>query len=364
MYYHDADLCREINTTHLNPRHLTEDIVKRVGGRENVPQLSDTVFATNDLEWIVKENDFILLSITMSGLPEVLNYIKPFIAHKKRKTIIISPIKGLASDDKTKELITPSQLIDIYLYNLQHKYEVVCMGGPFFDIDIALGKPVCLTIAGPRKIAKLVKSEFLKCNRREMTSFYNFDMVGSEACGALKNMVANLKGVTDSMELGNSLPGTLFARSGVEIRSISMLLGGDFQAFHSQAGVGDLYVTISSDASKNYRYGKFFYQLYNGNPIETNINVLSHIDGSPEGPHTIRSVHRYLEKKNMYSPLFSSAFKIFNEFSNKDEIKETIIQACQFDRRDKEYIPPFSRLLYRLMPNWWYRRDKGLLARM
>ena len=66
----------------------------------------------------------------------------------------------------------------------------------------------------------------------------------------------------------------------------------------------------------------------------------------------------------MYSPLFNSAFKIFNEFSNKDEIQETIIQACQFDRRDKEYISPASRLFYRLMPNWWYRRDKGLMAKV
>lgn len=363
IYYHDMDLCKEINNHHLNPKHLTDDIASKLGGLEKVPRLSDTVFATNDLEWIIKENDFVVLAITMSGLPEILNFIKPFIARKKKRTCIISPIKGLSSDDKTKELITPSQMINIYLYNILHKFDVVCMGGPFFDIDIALGRPVCLTIAGSGKSARTVKTELLKCNRRELTSYYNFDIIGAEACGALKNIVANLKGVTDCLQLGDSLPGTLFARSGVEIRSISMLLGGDFQAFHSQAGVGDLYVTISSDASKNYRYGRLFYELYNGNPIETNRHVLEKIDGTPEGPHTIRSVQRYLEKKNMYSPLFSSAYKIFNEFSNTKEIEETIIQACQLDRRTKEYIGPFSRLLYRLMPNWWYRRDKGLLSR-
>jgi len=330
---------------------------------DKVPTLSDTVYATNDLELVVNENDFIILAITMSGLPEILNYLKPFISRKKRKTCIISPIKGLASDEKTKELITPSQMININMYNLTHKYEVVCIGGPFFDIDIAMGQPVCLTVAGKRKMAKIVKTELMKCNRRELTSYYNFDMVGIEACGALKNIVANIKGITDCLNLGESLPGTLFARSGVEIRSLSMLLGGSFQAFHSQAGVGDLYVTLSSDASKNYRYGKLFYELYSGNPIDTNINVLERIDGTPEGPHTIRSVHRYLEKKNMYSPLFNSAYRIFNEFSNKEEIKEIIIQACQFDRRTREFIGPVSRLFYRLMPNFWYRRDKGLLSR-
>lgn len=364
LYYHDADLCREINRDHLNPKHLTNDMARVLGGMDNVPLLSADTSATNDLERVVMENDYLILAITMSGLPEILNYLKPFIARKKRNTCILSPIKGLASDEKTKELITPSQMININLFNIAHKYDVVCMGGPFFDMDIALGRPVCLTIAGNRSICKKVRTGLLKCNRRELTTFYNYDIVGVEACGALKNVVANLKGMTDCLSIGDSIPGTLFARSGVEIRSLTMILGGGFQAFHSQAGVGDLYVTISSEASKNYRYGKMFYENYNGNPIETNHLVLEKIDGTPEGPNTIRSVNRFLEKKNMYSPLFSSAYRIFNEFGNRQEIKEIVIQACQFDRRTKEYIGPFSRLLYRLLPNLWYRRDRGMLSKI
>ncbi|HRR40407.1 MAG TPA: hypothetical protein P5244_04140, partial [Syntrophales bacterium] len=149
----------------------------------------------------------------------------------------------------------------------------------------------------------------------------------------------------------------------VEIRSLSLLLGGSFQAFHSQAGVGDLYVTVSSEASKNYRYGKLFYETYTGNPIETNMRVLECIDGTPEGPNSIRSVNRFLEKKNMYSPLFASAYRIFNEGGTREEVKEIIIQSCQFDRRTNEFIGPISRIFYRLMPNLWYRRDKGIFSR-
>ncbi|MBE9546748.1 MAG: NAD(P)-binding domain-containing protein [Proteobacteria bacterium] len=364
IYYHDAELCRVINEEHLNPKHLTDDLGKILGGREKVPRLSPNVSATNDLERVVEENDFIILSITMNRLPELLNYLKPIIAKKNGSTCLISPIKGLASDEKTRELITPSQLINNSLFDLRHKYEVVCMGGPFFDVDIALGKPVCVTIAGNRKMSEIVRTDIIKCNRKELTSYYNFDIVGVEACGALKNIVANIKGITDCLNLGASLPGTIFARSGVEIRSLSKLLGGSFQAFHSQAGVGDLYITVSSDASKNYRYGTFFYELFNGNPIETNIKVLEKIDGTPEGPNTIRNVYRYLEKKNMYSPLFNCAYKIFNEGGTKEEIKERIIQACQFDRRNKEYIGPVSRFLYKLIPNLWYRRNKGILSKL
>jgi len=292
-------------------------------------------------------------------LPEFLNYLKPMIDKKAGDTCLISPIKGLISDEISKELITPSQLINNSLYNLKHKYQIGCIGGPFFDMDIALGNPVCLTVAGKKRIANIIREDLLKFNRKEINSYYNFDIVGVEACGALKNVVANIKGLADSLQLGDSIPGTIFARSGVEIRSLSRLMGGSFQAFHSQAGVGDMYVTVSSLASKNYRYGKYFYELYTGNPIETNLRVLEKIDGTPEGPNTVRNVHKYLEKKNMYSPLFSCAYHIFNEAGEKGAIRDLIIQACQYDKRNKEYIDAFSRLMYRILPDFWYRRDKS-----
>jgi glycerol-3-phosphate dehydrogenase (NAD(P)+) len=360
IYYHDAEVCKAINRDHLNPLHLTEDLANRLGGIDKVPRLSPKVYATNDLEHIVENYDFIILAITMNRLPDFLNYLKPMIDKKAGDTCLISPIKGLISDEITKQLITPSQLINTHLYNLKHKYEIGCIGGPFFDMDIAVGNPVCLTVAGKKRIANIIREDLIKFNRREMTSYYNFDVVGVEACGALKNIVANIKGLADSLQLGESIPGTIFARSGVEIRSLSRLLGGSFQAFHSQAGVGDMYVTVSSLASKNYRYGKYFYELYTGNPIETNLRVLEKIDGTPEGPNTVRNVYKYLEKKNMYSPLFSCAYKIFNEPGNKNDIRDMIIHACQYDKRSKEYIDAFSRIMYRLFPNHWYRRDKSI----
>jgi glycerol-3-phosphate dehydrogenase (NAD(P)+) len=358
IYYHDSEVCKAINRDHLNPKHLTEDLAKRLGGMQNVPRLAPKVYATNDLEHVVENNDFIVLAITMNRLPEFLNYLKPLLEKKAGDTCLISPIKGLISDEISKELITPSQLINSNLYKLRDKYQMVCIGGPFFDVDIALGNPVCVTIAGKKRIAHIIREDLFKFNRKELNSYYNFDIVGVEACGALKNIVANIKGMADSLELGDSIPGTIFARSGVEIRSLSRLLGGSFQAFHSQAGVGDMYVTVSSLASKNYRYGKYFYENYTGNPIETNLRVLERIDGTPEGPNTIRNVYKYLEKKNMYSPLFSCAHRIFNEVGSKEAIKDSIIQACQYDKRTKEYIGPLSRLMYRIIPDYWYRRDK------
>jgi len=55
LYYHDADICREINREHLNPKHLTEDLALRSGGMDRVPRLSTRVTATNDLERVVED---------------------------------------------------------------------------------------------------------------------------------------------------------------------------------------------------------------------------------------------------------------------------------------------------------------------
>ena len=362
LYYHDVDVCKTINRDHLNARHLTEDLARRLGGVDRVPRLHPSLYATNDLERVIEQNDFILLTVTMDRLPEILNQIEPILRRKDTHTCFISAIKGLAAVETTRRLLTPSQMIRDRLTGLKDRYDVVSIGGPFFDVDIALGNPVCLSVAGPRRICEIVRGNFIDVNRRELTSYYNFDSVGIETCGALKNIAANLKGVVDGLELGDSIPGTLFSRAGVEVRSICRILGGSFQAFQSQAGVGDMYVTLSSDASKNHRYGRFFYKLFNGNSVETHRNVLRGIDGKPEGPNTIFNVHQFLKKRNMYSPIFRCAYKIFNEARSREEIREQILQAIQFDRRKREYIGPMSRLVYRLFPNLWYRRHLDLLC--
>ena len=363
MYYNDADFCATLNRERLNPRHLTQDIAKRLGNIDLVPRLPSTVYATNDLQRVIDENDFIFISVTMDRLPEILDQIKPILQHKLTNTCFISGIKGLTAIETTCQLITPSQLILNRFSRMEDKISLVSLGGPFFDMDIALGKPVCLSVAGERQICQTVRNEFLSANRRELTALYNFDAVGIEASGALKNIVANVKGVTDCLDLGDSIPGTIFSRSGVEIRALSRILGGSFQAFQSQAGVGDMYVTLASDASKNHRYGRYFYEMFNGNSVETHFNVLKRIDGKPEGPNTILNVHKFLEKHNMYSPIFHCAYKIFNEERTGEGIKEQIINATQFDRRTKEFIGPASRFFYRLFPDLWYRRHRGFLAK-
>jgi len=181
IYYKDADFCETLNRERVNPSHLTEDMARRLGGSDRVPRFSSTVYATNDLERVIDENDFIFLSVTMDRLGEILDQIEPILQNKLTSTCFISGIKGLTAIETTCQLITPSQLIRNRFRNMGEKVSLVSIGGPFFDMDVALGNPVCLSVAGKRRICQTVQSEFLSANRRELTAFYNFDAVGIEA---------------------------------------------------------------------------------------------------------------------------------------------------------------------------------------
>jgi len=363
IYYPDADVCKTINSERRNPLHLTNDLAKKLGGIDKVPPLPDRVGATNDLEYVVTNNDFIILALTVERLPGFLSSIRDLLHKKEGGTCFISPLKGMLATDNGKTLLTPSMIAKKELKSSRGKYQLLAIGGPFFDTDIALGNPVCVNVAGNRRLALFVRENLIKFNRREFTSYYNHDVIGVEVCGALKNIIANIKGVSDSLALGSSIPGTLFSRAGVEMRTLCKLLGGNTQAFLSLAGIGDMYVTVSSEASKNYRYGRHFLEMFEGNHQDTHQRVLRKIDGTPEGPNTIKNVHTFLKEYNIYSPLFKCAYDIFNHSTSKAETRESIIQACQMDRRSLEYVKFLSRLLRALAPRRWYRRERGFFSR-
>ncbi|MDD1633339.1 MAG: NAD(P)-binding domain-containing protein, partial [Methylococcaceae bacterium] len=125
IYYHDIEVCKAINREHLNPRHFTQDLARRLGGIDKVPRLSPKVYATNNLERVVEDNDFILLSVTMDRLPEVLNQIKPILEKKTTRTCFISVIKGLTASEINRRLITPSRLIRSEFFSRKDQFDVV-----------------------------------------------------------------------------------------------------------------------------------------------------------------------------------------------------------------------------------------------
>jgi glycerol-3-phosphate dehydrogenase (NAD(P)+) len=223
-------------------------------------------------------------------------------------------------------------MINTHLFDLQRCYDIVCIGGPFFDVDIASGNPVCVAVAGNARVASTVRRELFARNREELSSYYNCDTVGVEACGALKNIVANIKGIADCCGLGSSFPGTIFARAGVEMRAISKISRRPLPHLSRPGGRGgQCYVTLSSNASKNYRYGGgISTDCYTGNTIGDPTRRVScaGIDGTPEGPGTLKERVPLPGGQEHVQPHLPMRLQDLQRAGTREEIREQIIMPA------------------------------------
>jgi len=131
--------------------------------------------------------------------------------------------------------------------------EPFVLSGPSFAHDVAAGKPTAVTLAGPtgdraETIATLLASDSFR-------PYASGDIAGVELCGALKNVYALGAGAIDGAELGLSARSAFLARAFAEMGPMIAALGGNEATLAGLAGIGDLALSCTSSASRNYRFG-------------------------------------------------------------------------------------------------------------
>ena len=85
--------------------------------------------------------------------------------------------------------------------------------------------------------------------------YVSHDVIGVEAGGAVKNVLAIASGIAHGLGLGSNARAALITRGLDEIMHLCDALGGDRGTVTGLAGMGDLTLTCSSEQSRNMRYG-------------------------------------------------------------------------------------------------------------
>lgn len=85
--------------------------------------------------------------------------------------------------------------------------------------------------------------------------YTNGDPIGTEAAGALKNVMALAAGISDGLGLGANARASLLCRGLAEIGVVLQALGGQPATLYGLAGLGDLLATATSTLSRNQRFG-------------------------------------------------------------------------------------------------------------
>lgn len=127
------------------------------------------------------------------------------------------------------------------------------LSGPSFAIDVARGLPTAVTLACPDRA--MGDAWLRSIGRPHFRMYWSDDLVGAEAGGAIKNVLAIACGVCEGMGLGRSAHAALIARGFAEMTRLGVKLGGRAETLAGLCGLGDLVLTCSSPQSRNMSFG-------------------------------------------------------------------------------------------------------------
>ncbi|UCF92306.1 MAG: hypothetical protein JSW39_29245 [Desulfobacterales bacterium] len=199
--------------------------------------------------------DLIVFGVNSAGVEwatdQLTNYLQASVP-------ILMLTKGLAVKDDTICILP-----DIVRRRWTgHGLQVGGVAGPCIAGELAARRDSSMVITHPDAalrdwLVRLVNASY--CHARPSQ-----DIVGVEACAALKNFYAlgvgfangllTVKGPAENGALMNNVAAGLFVEAVREIRYLIDFLGGDPASVYGLAGVGDLYVTCQ--AGRNSRMGK------------------------------------------------------------------------------------------------------------
>ena len=126
------------------------------------------------------------------------------------------------------------------------------LSGPSFAGEVARGLPTAVTLAAEPDLAQTLAEAIASPTFRPYVAA---DMIGAEAGGAVKNVLAIACGIVEGKGLGRSAHAALITRGFAELTRLAVALGGEAETVAGLCGLGDLVLTCSSPQSRNMSVG-------------------------------------------------------------------------------------------------------------
>ncbi len=226
----ESAVAHEINVAHTNSSYLP--------GTE----LPVGLVATTDMADAVAGVDCVVVGIPSRWIRGLLRDLRD---HVEPGVPIVSLVKGLEADTNLRM----TQVIADEMPG----HPVGALSGPNLASEIALGITSASVLAFPDvEIARSLRTLF---NTLRFRVYVNHDVVGVEAGGALKNVIAIATGMSDGAGGGDNTRAAIITRGLAEVTRVGVAMGAEAQTFAGLAGVGDLVATCTSTRSRNHSVG-------------------------------------------------------------------------------------------------------------
>ena len=130
---------------------------------------------------------------------------------------------------------------------------IAVLSGPSFAGEVARNLPTAVTLAcDDEALARAIAQAIATPTFRPYVAG---DMIGAEAGGAVKNVLAIACGVVEGKGLGRSAHASLITRGFAELTRFAVALGARAETLNGLCGLGDLVLTCSSPQSRNMSVG-------------------------------------------------------------------------------------------------------------
>lgn len=270
--------------------------------RENVTylpgyRLHSNLTVTSDLALCLSQSDAIVIAVPSHSYRAVVQAARPYIP---TNALLISATKGIESPNFTlmSEILT-QELKDV---------RIGVLSGPNFAKEIIQNQYTGSVIASSdEQVLNVVPRVFSSSTFRV---YANHDRYGVELAGALKNIYAIITGMAVASGYGHNTQAMLLTRSLAEMGRLATRLGADTMTFLGLAGVGDLFLTCSSDLSRNYRVG---YAIGCGKSLDESLREIGQV---AEGVNTLKVAKLKADQMGVYMPLVSGLHAVLFEGSD------------------------------------------------
>jgi glycerol-3-phosphate dehydrogenase (NAD(P)+) len=181
---------------------------------------------------------------------------------------------------------------------------LLVLSGPNLATEVRRGLPAASVLACTdhdlaRDLQRQLSDESLRL-------YTNGDPIGTEAAGALKNVMAVAAGIADGLALGANAKASLLCRGLAEIGVVLEGLGGVTSTLYGLAGLGDLLATANSTLSRNYRCGLL---LAEGCSEE---QARERIAATVEGPRTARAALQLASRRGWHLPICEQVVRVLD----------------------------------------------------
>ena len=225
----ESDVVAAINAERRNPLFLPD------------VELDPGVGATTDMAELAGAD--LILAVTPAQ--HLRSSLTAFAAHAAPDVPVLLCAKGIEAGSL--------KLMTQVLAETVPAARAAVLSGPSFAHEVARGLPTAVTLAaGDIRLAETLAHRIASPAFRPYVSD---DMIGAEAGGAVKNVLAIACGIVEGRGLGRSAHAALITRGFAEMTRLAVALGGEAETVAGLCGLGDLVLTCSSLRSRNMSVG-------------------------------------------------------------------------------------------------------------